>query len=94
MGRQNNAEIPMDDYPRPSATNLRNGEPVETYSGHEYAVRPVAVHWQGARLEIEAILNAWRDPQGKGFRVRTAGGQVFDLFYDFARDAWQILETG
>ncbi len=67
-------------------------EPVECYSGYEYGVRPVALHWQEARLEVETILNSWRDPRGKGFRVRTVGGKVFDLFYDTSNDSWHIQE--
>jgi hypothetical protein len=65
---------------------------VECHSGYEYAVRPVAVHWQGERLEVEAVLQSWRDPQGRGFRVRSVGGQVFDLFFDLVTDSWRIEE--
>ena len=79
---------------RPDRGNFVVGESVESYSGYEYAVRPVALHWQGVRLEVEEILNAWRDPHGKGFRVRTLNGRVFTLFYDTSMDTWQIQETG
>ncbi len=67
---------------------------VECYSGHEYAVRPLAIHWQEERLEVETILNAWRTPQGKGFRVRIVNGQVFDLLYDLQSDHWSIQIIG
>jgi hypothetical protein len=50
------------------------------------------VHWQGERLEVEAVLQSWRDPQGRGFRVRSVGGQVFDLFFDLVTDSWRIEE--
>jgi hypothetical protein len=63
---------------------------VECHSGYEYGERPTALHWEGARLEVEEILNRWRDPQGKGFRVRTVGGQVFALFYDMLSETWRI----
>ncbi len=69
-------------------------EPVECYSSYEYGVRPVALRWQDARLEVEAILNSWRDPRGKGFRVRTVDEKVFDLFYDIVNNSWELIEIG
>jgi hypothetical protein len=61
-----------------------------------YAERPLALHWQGARLEVIDVLARWRTPQARWFRVRAGGpglpyGQVFDLRYDEAADVWQIL---
>ena len=35
---------------------------VECHSGYEYAERPVALHWQGQRLEIESVEAEWRIP--------------------------------
>ena len=65
-------------------------ELVECHSGFEYAERPVAVHWQGQRLEIDRIQAQWRLPGGKCFRVHTSGDQVFELFYDELYDEWSI----
>lgn len=65
-------------------------DPVECHSGFEYAERPVALTWEGRRLEIEAIENQWRIPGGKCFRVRTADQQVFELFYGELYDEWRI----
>jgi hypothetical protein len=66
---------------------------VECHSGYEYGERPTALHWGGARLEVQEILSRWRDPQGKGFRVRTTDGQVFDLYYNLLSDVWRV-DTG
>lgn len=66
--------------------------PVECYSGGEYAERPRALHWQGARLEIAEVMQNWRTPHGKGFRVRTVDDRVFDLVYQAQIDAWRIVE--
>jgi len=63
---------------------------VECQSGYEYAERPTALHWQGERLEIEAIEQQWRIPGGKCFRVRTANGLVFELMYGELYDEWRI----
>ncbi len=65
-------------------------ETVECHSGFEYAERPTALRWEGERLEIEAVLADWRIPGGKRFRVRTVGGQVFELFYGELYDEWRI----
>ncbi len=66
------------------------GDPVECHSGYEYAERPTALHWEGQRLAIEAILDQWRISGGKCFRVRVADGRVFELFYGELYDEWRI----
>jgi hypothetical protein len=65
-------------------------EIVECYSGSVYPERPTALHWQGQRLEIEKVLQAWHTPQGRRFRVQTADLQVFELVYQEAEDDWLI----
>ena len=65
---------------------------VECHSGHEYAERPVAVNWDGQRLEVEEVLDRWRIPGAHCFRVRTAGGRVFELFYGELYDEWRVNE--
>jgi hypothetical protein len=63
---------------------------VECHSGFEYAERPTALHWSGARLEVEAIEAQWRIPGGRKFRVRTTDGQVFELLYVELYDEWRV----
>jgi len=65
-------------------------EIVECHSEHEYAEKPVVLTWEGQRLEIEVILERWRIPGAKCFRVRTADGQEFELFYGELYDEWRI----
>lgn len=65
---------------------------VECHSGYEYAERPIALHWQGQRLEIAAVEAEWRIPGGRRFRVRTADKRVFELFYGELYDEWRINE--
>ena len=69
-------------------------DPVECHSGYEYAQRPTALHWLGARLEVEAVEAEWRIPGGKRFRVRTPDGQVFELIYGDLFDEWRINLVG
>jgi hypothetical protein len=63
---------------------------VECHSGYEYAERPLALNWQGQRLEVREILSRWRSPGIKGFRVRTDDDRIFELLYVEAEDQWQI----
>lgn len=65
-------------------------DPVECHSGYEYAERPLAIHWEGERLEIEAIEERWRIPGGKCFRVRVRDGRRFELFYGELYDEWRV----
>jgi hypothetical protein len=63
---------------------------VECYSGYEYAERPLALRWEGRRLEIEQVEAQWRIPGGKRFRVRTQDGRSFELFYGELYDEWRV----
>jgi hypothetical protein len=63
---------------------------VECHSGYEFAERPIAMHWQGSRLEVEHIHARWRSPEGKHFKVQTTDGQFFEILYDQFLDEWSI----
>ncbi len=63
---------------------------VECRSDSEYAERPLALTWEGRRLEIAEILASWRGPGEKGFRVKTVDGLAFELAYRELPDEWQI----
>jgi hypothetical protein len=71
-------------------------ESVECISSSAYAGRPIAIHWQGQRLIITEILSQGRTPEAKWFRVRTTGGQTFELSTaviasgDPSKDEWKI----
>jgi hypothetical protein len=65
-------------------------ELVECHSGYEYGERPVALQWQGQRLEVIRILDRWRSPGGKSFRVCAGDEQIFELHYDEREDEWRI----
>jgi hypothetical protein len=68
----------------------RAADLVECLSDAEYADRPLALTWQGQRLEITEILARWRGPNERGFRVKTTGGQSFELIYRIISDDWHI----
>ncbi len=64
-------------------------ELVEVHSGYRYGERPLALHWEGQRLEVEAVIAVWRTPHGLQFRVRTADQHLFELTYQEANDQWE-----
>ncbi len=68
-------------------------ETVECHSGFAYAERPVALTWDGQRLEVDSILAAWRTPGERCFRVRTRDLRTFELSYREASDDWQIVSS-
>ncbi len=63
---------------------------VECLSGFAYAERPVALTWDGQRLEVDSLLAAWRTPGERRFRVRARNQIIFELAYREAEDEWQI----
>ena len=65
---------------------------VECHSDYTYAERPIALTWDGRRLEIVKILAQRRTPDEKLFRVRTSDGQEFELSYREAVDEWRIYQ--
>jgi hypothetical protein len=61
-------------------------------SDSSYAERPVSLIWNGQRLDIRAILDRWRTPEGKWFRVVTGDEQIFELFYNEQWNEWSIRQ--
>jgi hypothetical protein len=65
-------------------------EAVVCHSDFTYAEKPVALTFQGQRLEIAALLAEWRTPDEKCFRVRTSDGRAFELSYRASAAEWQV----
>jgi hypothetical protein len=63
---------------------------VTVYDGHEAAVRPRTLLWEGRRYLVAQVLTQSRSAEGKHFRVRTDDEYVFDLFYTISDDSWLI----
>ena len=66
-----------------------NHDLVSCRSDYSYAQRPVALQWEGQRLDIY-VEAEWRTPEGRGFRVSTKDNQRFELVYHELDDEWQI----
>ena len=69
---------------------LMEHNPVECLSGHTYAERPIALWWEGERLNIVEIVARWRIPGGYRFRVQAEDDQIFELCYSELQDEWQV----
>jgi hypothetical protein len=67
-----------------------NQDLVSCRSDYSYAQRPVALQWEGQRLEVRAVEAEWRAPAGRGFRVTTTDDRRFELVYHESDDEWQI----
>jgi len=67
-------------------------ERVECRSDHKYAQRPLALYWEGKRLEIIEILAHSITPEGISFRVRTEEFGIFELIYFENKDEWSIYQ--
>ena len=65
-------------------------ELVECHSSYTYAERPIALHWEGERVEIDEIITRWRIPGGIRFRVSAVDGRLFELFYGELYDEWRV----
>lgn len=72
---------------------MRREAVVECHSGHTYAEQPVALHWEGQRLEIKRVLMEAHEPDGKHFRVQVSGGDMFALFYVPTEDEWLVEQV-
>ena len=73
---------------------LMERNPVECLSGHTYADRPIALWWQGERIDIARIDARWRIPGEHYFRVHTENDLLFELCYIEQEDAWTISHIG
>ena len=63
---------------------------VECHSDSAYAERPIALMWEGQRLEIDRVLSTWRTPGGQYFRVQTCDLRIFEITWCEVENEWQI----
>ena len=80
----------LSDYVNNTGPMLMEHNPVECLSGHTYAERPIALWWEGERLNIIEIVIRWRIPGGRRFRVQAENDRFFELRYCEQQDEWQV----
>jgi len=66
---------------------------VECYSGYRAEDEPRRFEHAGRWAEIAEILERWRAPDHRGFRVRTTAGEVCVLCQEVETGTW-TLKTG
>ncbi|MGB7537211.1 MAG: hypothetical protein WBM17_01610 [Anaerolineales bacterium] len=71
--------------------DLHMPEPVECYSGAEYAEAPRRFLWEGEWRTISRIIARRRLPEGKQFVVDDGQGGQFVLTYESERERWTIM---
>jgi hypothetical protein len=70
--------------------DVRMPEPVECYSGTEYAEAPRRFFWGGEWRMASRIVARRRLPEGKQFVVEDGQGRSFILMYEFEREQWTV----
>ncbi len=65
---------------------------VECYAGSQGEETPRRFRLGDWQVEIETVVERWRTPDARGFRV-TAGGQTYVLRHDVASGVWTLTES-
>lgn len=65
---------------------------VESYSGYTYADHPKSFIWENTEYRISDIIEQWREPGERHFRVLAQGDRQFELCYYEQEDKWELLE--
>ena len=61
---------------------------VSVYSSYTYGVEPRAFSVAGDRHTVQSVERRWRTPNQIHFLVRDEHGELSELVYDEADDAW------
>jgi hypothetical protein len=61
---------------------------VEFYAGGRADEEPRVVHLEAGSVEVRAVLDRARSPQGRSFTVRLEDGRRCHLVRNDAQDAW------
>ncbi|MGQ9545614.1 MAG: hypothetical protein ACUVTR_00385 [Dehalococcoidia bacterium] len=65
---------------------------VGCYSGYIYAEQPRSFVWEGKRVDIKTVEQAWQESGRRLFRVVTGDGKLFELCYNEGDDLWSAVE--
>lgn len=63
---------------------------VRCYAGAGSPERPVAFEWEGAWLEVAAVLRQARTPEGLVFHVLAGDGRRYELVWAETDDSWAV----
>jgi len=66
---------------------------VRCLAGYRADERPLSFLVDDYEIEINTILESWREPDYFYFRVQTKHGQAYDLRHHEYDDSWQVREA-
>ena len=66
---------------------------VECYAGYRGEETPRRFTLEGQLVEVEAVVDRWRTPEYRGFKVSTATGETCTLRQDVRSGAWEVTEV-
>jgi hypothetical protein len=78
-----------------SGNTLRswNYTAVRCLAGYKAKERPISFLLDEREIEVDAILESWREPDYLCFRVETDDNSVYDLRHHEYEDFWQVTES-
>ena len=66
---------------------------VDCYAGSRGEETPRRFTLENQLVEILAIVDQWRAPDHRYFRVRTSTGETYTLRQDVTSGAWELTEV-
>jgi hypothetical protein len=64
---------------------------VECYAGYQAEETPRRFRLAGAWLEVEKVVDRWRDPDHRYFKVNAATGHAYVLRHDTESQCWELV---
>ena len=66
---------------------------VDCYAGSRGDETPRRFTFENQLVEIRTIVNQWRTPDHRYFKVRTAASESYTLQQDVTSEAWELTEV-
>ena len=64
---------------------------VECTAGHRGEETPLALAFDGRRVEVAEVLDRWLAPDHRYFKVAGSDGALYILRHDAARGTWRVI---
>ena len=66
---------------------------VDCYAGHRGEETPRRFRIGDRRVEIRMVVEQWRTPDHRYFKVKTAVGENYTLRYEVKSGVWELTEV-
>ena len=67
---------------------------VNCYAGARGEETPRRFTFENQLVEIHEVVDQWRTPDHRYFKVKTAAGETYTLRQDVSSGAWELTEVG